>query len=988
MSGNFDEIIASNEGGTNISSKRKRTNSLDQRQGQYNMIEQVTENDISFCNGKDFPGKNIPGVSSIREESLWIKSIENVVKSVVSIRFSQVSAFDTEFPESGEASGFIIDAKNGYILTNRHVVSSGPFWGHVICENHEEIDVYPIYRDPIHDFGILKFDPKSIKYMPVVAIPLRPDLARVGTEIRVVGNDAAEKLSILSGWISRVDRNAPEYGDFTYSDFNTNYIQAAANASGGSSGSPVVNINGYAVALQAGGRTQAATDFFLPLDRPLRALRCLQNNLPITRGTIQVQWMIRPFDECRRLGLSPSVEACIRQSFPEEVGLLVAETVLPEGPGDGMIVEGDILIRVNGEILTKHIPLESILDESVGKEIQISVQRGGEDINIKIKVCDKHKITPDRYVEYAGAKFHNLSYQLARSYAVAVKGVFISEPEGSFRLEGPDQGYILDTVDTKPVPDLDTFIEVVRDIPDRKHVVVTYRVIHDMHSLCTQIVHIDRHWATKFRLAIRNDSTGLWDFHDLGSPPPPEKIEPKTAKFITLDNNFGHAASLVKSFVKISYFMPIRLDGFPKGRKSGTGLIVDKEKGLAVTSRSIVPFALGDLSLTFADSIIIPGKIEHLHPTQNIAFISYDPKLLADTPVQAAKLSNEHLSQGSSVYFVGVNHSNRIVGTKTVVTDVTTVTIPQNATPRFRAINVDSIFVDTNLGSQCGSGVLCGEDGSVKALWLTYLGERTSSGKDVDYHMGLAISTIMPILEKLRLGITPKLRMLNIEVYFIQMAQARNMGVSDELIRCVENANHEKHQLLLVRRVESGNGPKLLQDGDVILTVNQKIVTRMQDLDVQYTSEELKMVILRKRKELTLNIPTILAEASETDRVVMCFGALLQAPHRAVRQQSKTLHTQVYVSAKSKGSPAYQYGLVPTMFITHINGVFTPDLDAFLKAVLPIPDNTYVRIRTTTFDNIPIVLTLKLNLHYFPTIELIKDETCENGWRQIVYEPK
>lgn len=221
---------------------------------------------------------------------------------------------------------------------------------------------------------------------------------------------------------------------------------------------------------------------------------------------------------------------------------------------------------MNGEILTKHIPLESILDESVGKEIQISVQRGGDDIDIKLKVCDKHKITPDRYVEYSGAKFHNLSYQLARNYAVAVKGVFISEPEGSFRLEGPDQGYILDTVDTKPVPDLDSFIEVVKDIPDRKHVVVTYRVIHDMHSLCTQIVHIDCHWSTKFRLAIRNDSTGLWDFHDLGTPPPPEKIEPKTAKFITLDNNFGHAASLVKSFVKISYFMPIRLDGFPKGR--------------------------------------------------------------------------------------------------------------------------------------------------------------------------------------------------------------------------------------------------------------------------------------------------------------------------------------------------------------------------------------------------------------------------------------
>lgn len=102
----------------------------------------------------------------------------------------------------------------------------------------------------------------------------------------------------------------------------------------------------------------------------------------------------------------------------------------------------------------------------------------------------------------------------------------------------------------------------------------------------------------------------------------------------------------------------------------------------------------------------------------------------------------------------------------------------------------------------------------------------------------------MPIFEKLQLGITPKLRMLNIEVYFIQMAQARNMGVSDELIRRVEDANLEKHQLLLVRRVESGNEPNLLHDGDVILTVNGKIVTRMQDLDVQYTSEELDMVYL------------------------------------------------------------------------------------------------------------------------------------------------
>lgn len=295
----------------------------------------------------------------------------------------------------------------------------------------------------------------------------------VGTEIRVVGNDAGEKLSILSGVISRLDRNAPEYGE-GYSDFNTCYYQANAAASGGSSGSPVVNKDGNAVALQAGGRSDgASTDYFLPLDRPLRALQCIQSGKPITRGDIQCQFLLKPFDECRRLGLSPEWEAAMRKQFPDETNMLVAEIVLPKGPSDNKIEEGDVLVKVNGELITQFIRMDDILDSNVGGTIKVHIQRGGEDVEVEIEVGDLHKITPDRFVSVAGASFHDLSYQQARLYAVAVQGVYVCESAGSFRFDNTDNGWIIQTVDHKKVPDLNTFVEVMKGIPDKARVVVT-----------------------------------------------------------------------------------------------------------------------------------------------------------------------------------------------------------------------------------------------------------------------------------------------------------------------------------------------------------------------------------------------------------------------------------------------------------------------------------------------------------------------------------
>jgi pro-apoptotic serine protease NMA111 len=450
----------------------------------------------------------------------WNITLERAIKGIVSIKATTLRSFDTESAGSYTATGFIVDRAQGIILSNRHVVNPSPTSSTAVFGNYEEVPLQPVYYDPVHDFGFFKYDPAKIRFADVEEIELYPRGAKVGLDIKVCGNDAGEKLSILGSTLARLDRNAPNYGEYQYNDFNTFYYQAASGTSGGSSGSPVLDIHGRAVALNAGGSRNSASSFYLPLDRVVRALKLVQADKPVSRGTLQTEFIHSSYDELKRLGLPLKIEGECRERNKDGTGLLSISETLPEGPGCMAGLEvGDILLdcyqpAFGRRYIDNFISLWEIIDESVGQAIQLSVCRGMECHTVNVTIQDLHSITPNTFLEIGEAVIHPLSYQLARSHHLPCKGLFVAT-SGMFNWSNTTRNFLITYLDGKPVDTLETFIKIVQSINDGKRVSFRYLNLGGYEEEFG-IVEVDHHF---FVTALFTRDNGIWERKVLTAKP-------------------------------------------------------------------------------------------------------------------------------------------------------------------------------------------------------------------------------------------------------------------------------------------------------------------------------------------------------------------------------------------------------------------------------------------------------------------------------------
>ncbi|MBT8109128.1 MAG: trypsin-like peptidase domain-containing protein [Gammaproteobacteria bacterium] len=905
------------------------------------------------------------------DDSAWTETLERISSGVVSIRIDSTRAFDTEWNSSSQATGFVVDAERGIILTNRHVVTPGPVIAEAVFRNNEEVRLTPVYRDPVHDFGFFRYDPAELRYIKPVELPLDPNGAGIGREIRVVGNDAGEQLSILAGTIARLDRKAPEYGRGKYNDFNTFYLQAASGTSGGSSGSPVVSIDGRVVALNAGANNSAASSFFLPLDRIDRALKELQRGLPVARGTLQTTFQSKAYDELRRLGLTADSERLARSSFPKQTGMLVVDQVIPDSPAALELAPGDILIRINGELITQFVPLEAILDSHVGEHIDIELERGGRQIIAKVRVDDLHAITPDEYLEFGDAIVNRLSYQQARHYNRPANGVYVANPGYLLSKAAIPRGAVIVEVDGEDVLDLDDFEAVLDGLANGERARVRYVTMENPQNSIVRLLEMDRIWFPT-RRCKRDDVLGLWPCRDLAEGPAPEPVGVSSTRLTKYRDPIVRA--IAPSLVVVNFDLPYTLSGVSERHYYGTGLIVDKERGYVLVDRNTVPIAIGDVTVTFAGSLEVPGKIEQLHPLHNFAIVSYDPKSIGTTPVKEATFDTSTLKPGDDVWVVGIKADHQLVHQKSTVSSVDPLILPLSRTLRFRDSNIEGISL-VNAPNDV-DGVLVDKKGRVAATWSSFM---LHSGGDVaQLNRGIGSEVVRSFVETVREG--RPFYSLEAEFVYAPLFAARKMGVDEKWVARLEENNPVRRRALSITRVVAGTpAAKLLKNGDMVLAIDGNVVTSYRALEQAVQKPEVVVTVWRNDTVHEIAVQTAALDGLGIDRAISWAGALLQNPHRAMAAQRGVDTDGVYVAYFSYGSPSTRYGLWAGRRVVEVNETSTPNLQAFVDAVKDIKHRESVRLKTVTWNGTAEVITLKLDNQYWPAYEIRR---TKNGWRR------
>ncbi len=341
---------------------------------------------------------------------------------------------------SSLGSGFVIDAA-GIVVTNNHVIADASEIT-VIFNDGQRLKAEVVGRDSKVDIAVLRVKPEK----PLKAVKFGDSNAvRVGDWVMAVGNPFGLGGTVTVGILSARNRNI---NSGPYDD----YLQTDASINKGNSGGPLFNTNGEVVGVNTAILSPSGGSVGIGFASPSSIVR------PVVDQLLQ-------FGETRRGWLGVRIQS-VDDQIAESLGLGKARGALVAGIDDkgpakpAGIKAGDVIVRFDGQDVKASSDLPRIVAAApVGKEVDVSVMRGGKEQNLKVtlgrledgerqaSLNEKAEPAPARpAVQKAlGMEFSSLSDAARKQFSLkdSVKGVVVSKvdessPAGEKRVQAGD----------------------------------------------------------------------------------------------------------------------------------------------------------------------------------------------------------------------------------------------------------------------------------------------------------------------------------------------------------------------------------------------------------------------------------------------------------------------------------------------------------------------------------------------------------------------
>jgi serine protease Do len=274
-------------------------------------------------------------------------------------------------------TGFIVD-KNGYIITNNHVIDKMDRIKVRLHSDGNEYRARVIGTDFETDLAVIKIDPRSALTPVTIG---NSESVQVGDWGVAIGSPFGLEASVTAGIVSATGRNIGGSQAFQ------RFIQTDAAINPGNSGGPLLNIRGEVIGVNTMIATQSGgyqgIGFALPVNMAVKVYNEIIREGRVTRGSIGIRW-----DQTQKPELLKALGV--------DHGVFVSEVIKGKPAEKAGMKEEDIILALNGKDVKDGDDLVNrIADLPIGSSANFLVDRGGKRLDLKITIGDRADVLKD-----------------------------------------------------------------------------------------------------------------------------------------------------------------------------------------------------------------------------------------------------------------------------------------------------------------------------------------------------------------------------------------------------------------------------------------------------------------------------------------------------------------------------------------------------------------------------------------------------------------